>query len=322
MRGCSATANGAGYGPSVNNRVALDCVGVVVIGRNEGERLHVCLTSIRQQTDRIIYVDSGSSDDSVAYARAQDIDTVELDAGAAFTAARARNAGVARLARLWPDLAFVQFIDGDCELEQAWLAEALSVMVARPSIGAVCGSRHERYPDHSVYNRLCEMEWDAPAGLTESCGGDAMMRLSAFVAAGGFADEMIAGEEADLCHRMRQRDWQIVRLPIAMTRHDANMTRLSQWWQRNRRSGHAGAEAWHRRGAEDRRLIKPVVSNLLWGLPLFWPLWPLLWWRVYRRSGALYATHIVIGKLPHCAGQLGFWWSGVFARRVELIEYK
>lgn len=297
-------------------------VGVVAIGRNEGERLHVCLASIARQTDRIIYVDSGSSDDSVAYARDRGIQTVSLDPGIAFTAARARNAGAARLSQLWPELEFVQFIDGDCELSAHWLDEATGLMAAQPSTAAVCGARRERFPERSVYNKLCDMEWDAPAGITESCGGDALMRLSAFTAAGGFSDDLIAGEEADLCHRMRALNWQIVRLSVSMTLHDADMMRLSQWWQRNRRSGHAGAEAWHRRGAEDWRLIKPVISNLLWGLPPFWPLWPVLWWRVYRRSGALYATHIVIGKLPHCAGQLGFWWSSMRARRRTLIEYK
>lgn len=297
-------------------------VGVVAIGRNEGERLHVCLASIARHTDRIVYVDSGSSDGSVAFALTRGVETVTLDSSSAYTAARARNAGVARLAQSWPDVELVQFIDGDCELDPNWLGEATAAMAAHPSVGAVCGSRRERFPERSVYNRLCDIEWDTPVGITESCGGDALMRLSAFIAAGGFADDMIAGEEADLCHRMRRRSWQIVRLPAAMTLHDADMMRLSQWWQRNRRSGHAGAEAWHRRGAEDRRLIKPVISNLLWGLPPLWLFWPLLWWRVYRRSGALYATHIVLGKLPHCAGQLGFWWSSLNARRVALIEYK
>ena len=44
-------------------------VGVVAIGRNEGARLRRCLTSLAGQCDRIIYVDSGSTDDSVAFAR-------------------------------------------------------------------------------------------------------------------------------------------------------------------------------------------------------------------------------------------------------------
>jgi GT2 family glycosyltransferase len=301
---------------------ARDVVGVVVIGRNEGDRLSVCLTSVGRATSRIVYVDSGSSDDSVLRAHHCGADTIELDAQSAFTAARARNAGAARMTELWPHLEFVQFIDGDCELDPGWLGAATAMIESHPTIAVVCGSRHERYPERSIFNRLCDIEWNTPSGPAESCGGDALMRLAAFQEAGGFPADMIAGEEADLCYRMRQRDWQVMRLPVDMTLHDAAMTRMSQWWQRNRRSGHAGAEAWHRRGAEDRRLLKPLLSNLLWALPLFWPLWPLLWWRVYRQSGALYATHIVVGKLPHCAGQVGFWWNGLWAKRTALIEYK
>ena len=308
--------------PPCSPSISATPFGIVVIGRNEGDRLRICLTSVLRQTDRIVYVDSGSSDGSVALADTLHIQTVVLTADATFTAARARNAGVAKLTALWPDLAFVQFIDGDCELDPDWIATAIAAMTTRSDLAAICGRRRERFPEHSIYNRLCDIEWDAPPGETESCGGDALMRIGAFATAGGFTDHLIAGEEADLCHRFRRHGWHIMRLPAEMTLHDVAMTRVSQWWRRNQRSGHAGAEAWHRRGGEDRRLFKPLMSNLLWALPILWPLWPFLWWRVFRRFGALYATHIVLGKLPHCAGQVNFWWSRLRARRVTLIEYK
>lgn len=326
MVACSATASSAGSVPAVTEADPLDydtmAIVVVVIGRNEGDRLLTCLTSVSHGTDRIVYVDSGSRDDSVANAHTLAADVVELDVGKPFTAARARNAGVARALALWPDMAFVQFIDGDCELDPHWLEEALGFMIKRPDMAVVCGRRRERDPDRTVFNKLCDIEWDAAPGMTESCGGDALMRVQAFRAAGGFSEDLIAGEEADLCHRIRKLGWKVFRLPTEMTLHDVDMTRVGQWWRRNQRSGHAGAEAWHRRGREDRRLVKHVVSNLLWALPPLWPFWPLLWVRVCRRFGPLYATHIVLGKLPHCAGQLGFWWGRARARRVPLIEYK
>jgi len=297
-------------------------VAVVVIGRNEGDRLRRCFASLGARTQRTVYVDSGSRDGSVALAHSLGIETVTLDALMPFTAARARNAGFARARALWPDIGAVQFIDGDCELDSDWIDTASAVMAGDPGIAVLCGRRRERHPDATVYNRLCDIEWEAPSGTTESCGGDALMRAGAFRQVGGFSDELIAGEEADLCHRLRRQGWTIVRLPDEMTLHDVAMTRALQWWRRNRRSGYAGAEAWHRRGGEDPRLLKPLLSNFLWALPPLWPLWPLLWWRVCRRSGALYATHIVLGKLPHCAGQVSFWWSALRLRRSALIEYK
>ena len=297
-------------------------VGIVVIGRNEGDRLRDCLASATRACDRVVYVDSGSKDGSVALAHSLDIEVIELDPGEPFTAARGRNSGFARLQERWPATQFVQFIDGDCELDPGWLDAALAGIALDARIAVVFGRRRERYPDRTVFNRVCDIEWDGVAGPADSCGGDALVRVEAMLAVDGYDASLIAGEDNDVCHRMRRRGWTIVRLPDEMTLHDVAMTTWSQWWQRNRRSGHAGAEAWHRRGAEDPGLIKHVISNLLWALPPFWLLWPALWWRVYRRSDAVYATHIVLGKVPHCAGQFGFWWTSLRARKMLLIEYK
>lgn len=296
--------------------------GAVVIGRNEGERLRVCLASVRAVIEHVVYVDSGSRDDSVALARALGATVVELDTATPFTAARARNAGAAALMAAHPALPFIQFIDGDCELDAGWLPAALAAMAADPALAVACGRRRERRPEASVYNRLCDLEWDTPVGEAEACGGDSLMRRAAFAAAGGFDPGLIAGEEPDLCHRLRRVGWRIRRLDAEMTLHDAGMTRLSQWWARAKRSGYATAEAWRRRGADDRRLRRQALSNIFWAQPLAWPLWPALWWRVWRRAGALQATHIVVGKLPHLHGQLRYWLDGARARPGQLIEYK
>ena len=299
-----------------------DAVGIVAIGRNEGERLRPCLRSIRAASDRVVYVDSGSADDSVTLARSCGIEVIELDPSRPFTAARGRNAGFARVLALWPDTRFVQFIDGDCELDPGWIRAALAAFESAPDVAVLCGRRRERYPERSVFNRLCDIEWDGTAGLVETCGGDALMRVAPLRAVNGYAEELIAAEDDDVCYRIRRDGWQILRLADEMTLHDIAMTTIRQWWQRNRRSGHAGAEAWYRRGHDDRRLTKIILSNLLWGLPPFWLLWPFLWWRVYRRSGALYATHIVLGKIPHCVGQMHFFWRSARGREMALIEYK
>jgi GT2 family glycosyltransferase len=148
------------------------------------------------------------------------------------------------------------------------------------------------------------------------------MRLDAFEQAGGFTDELIAGEEPDLCFRLRQLGWAVHRLDAEMTLHDANMTRAGQWWQRQVRSGYAIAEAYKRRGRYDPGLERQLLSNTMWSLPPAWLLWPLLWVRVSRKKGALYASHIVLGKLPHLVGQLTFWWRDWRRKPAKLIEYK
>jgi len=95
--------------------------GVVAIGRNEGERLHQCLASLSSVSAvAVVYVDSGSTDGSAQWARNYGTEVIDLGIDLPLTAARARNAGFKRLKELDPDLACVQFVDGDCQLVDSW----------------------------------------------------------------------------------------------------------------------------------------------------------------------------------------------------------
>lgn len=324
-------------------------VGCVAIGRNEGERLQACLRSLVSRADAVVYVDSGSTDGSVAFARGLGCEVVDLDMDRPFTAARARNAGYARLRELRPDLAYVQFVDGDCEVVEGWLDTARNRMEARPRLAAVCGRRRERRPQDSIYNRLCDIEWDTPIGDTDACGGDAMMRCSAFDEVGGFDDTLIAGEEPELCVRLRQAHWIIERLDAEMTLHDAAMTRFEQWWKRNVRSGHAYAEGAALHGeSPQRHWVQETRRIWLWGavvpavaiggalptLGLSLGLlagYPLSAGRVYRHTrqrgrsreeAAAYALSVVVGRMPELQGMVRYHLNRRRGRRAGLIEYK
>ena len=192
-------------------------VGVVVIGRNEGRRLVDCLASIRTATDNIVYVDSGSTDDSVAAATQIGATVVKLDVSQQFTAARARNEGFSALKSLKLNVRFVQFIDGDCILVSSWMGRAIDFIEQREDVAIVCGRRRERYPSASIYNQLCDLEWDTPVGEAAACGGDALVRVRAFEEAGGFHPRVMAGEEPELCIRLREQGWKIWRLDAEMT---------------------------------------------------------------------------------------------------------
>lgn len=315
----------------------------VVIGRNEGERLIACLASLRGQASRIVYVDSGSTDGSVTAARAAGAEVVALDLSRPFTAARARNAGLDALAAgAIPDL--VQFIDGDCEIRPDWIPAARAFLAANPRAGVACGRRRERHPELSVYNRLCDAEWDTPVGPARACGGDAMMRRTALDAVGGFAPDLIAGEEPELCVRLRAAGWEIWRLDEEMTLHDAAMSRFGQWWRRVRRAGHAFAEGAHRHGAApERHFVAETRRALLWGAALPaatlagalanpWALvlliaWPAQIVRLARRGGGgrdawERAIFLTIGKIPEALGALEFHWRRLRRRPSGLIEYK
>lgn len=324
-------------------------VGVVAIGRNEGDRLKACLAAAKRDVSNVIYVDSGSTDGSREWAREQGVEVIELDMDVPFTAARARNAGWRRLAEIAPGATFVQVVDGDCELVDGYLAEARRAFDTDDRIAVACGQRRERYPDRTRYNRLCSLEWEAPSGFSAACGGDAMFRLAALGEVGGFDPTLIAGEEPELCFRLRQQGWKILRLDCDMALHDADMTRLGQWWKRARRGGHAAAEgAWMHGRSPERYNVRRTATILLWALvlPLLvfglaWPtagwsllglgLYPVQWGRIMRKESKkgrspadarLVATFTMLGKFPQLAGVVGFVVDRVRGRRAELIEYK
>jgi GT2 family glycosyltransferase len=319
--------------------------GAVVIGRNEGERLKRCLTSLAGAAC-VVYVDSGSSDGSVQHARRVAVDVVELDTSIPFTAARARNAGFRRLRDKTPDLRYVQFVDGDCEVRPDWPHRALAFLEAHSDVAVVCGRRRERYPERSVYNWLCDQEWNGPTGEVRACGGDAMMRVVAVEAVGGYRDDMIAGEEPELCLRLRRARWRVWRSPDEMTLHDAAMTRFGQWWRRAVRAGYAFAQGAYLHGASpERQWVWESGRAWLWGvwLPLaclavsvaLFP-WGLVAWLAFplqmlrqtaRNPGplgdrALLAFFQVMARFPEGLGQLNFLRDRLFGTHAQLIEYK
>ncbi len=263
-----------------------------------------------------------------------------------FTAARARNAGFWRLREVAPDIRYVQFVDGDCELNGEWPKQAIDFLETHGEVAAVCGRRRELYPEKSIYNWLCDVEWNVPAGEVRLFTGDVMIRTLAVGVVGGYREDLIAGEEPELSVRLREAGWRIWRLASEMTMHDAAMTRFGQWWNRAVRAGYAFAEGAHLHGApperhwvwESRRAwlwggLLPVVC--LWLSARLWP-WGLLVWLIYplqflrqtaRNPGSLseratLAFFQILARFPESLGQLIFLVDRLLGTRTRLLEYK
>lgn len=335
MSACNATTH-----PATMARI-----GIVVIGRNEGHRLVGCLASLGNLIAKTVYVDSGSTDGSAERAERMGATVVAMEPGARFSAARARNLGYGRLMRDAPETAFVQFVDGDCLLASNWICTAVGFLIVNPDVALVCGRRRERRPQLSVYNAMCDREWNGPVGEIEECGGDFLARVDGFDEVGGFNPRLIAGEEPELCVRLRERGWRISRIAHEMTSHDANILRFSQWWRRTVRGGHAFAqvEAMHRT-SEHGLWRRNVQRALFWGglapallalAPVVgqWVLvglaaYPIQWARLvmrernFTREGMARAALLVVGKLAELQGIATFYLSRLVKRDTALIEYK
>ena len=319
---------------------------VVVIGRNEGDRLCRCLESVALHAGLVVYVDSGSTDNSVEIAGKYNALVINLDMTKPFTAARARNAGFRRAREHLPAAEYVKFVDGDCEVASDWIQKASRFLDERTDVVAVTGRRRERFPERSVYNWLCDLDWQWPAGQVLAFGGDVLIRAQALEQVNGYREDLIAGEEPELCVRLRARGWKIWSLPTEMTAHDANITRFSQWWKRTTRTGFAYAEGAHLHGSPpERHWIRETRSGWIWGalvplliaaaLPIVGAygllgllIYPLQIIRLaMRESGTvrrrlLRSWFLVLGKFPQALGQLKFVANQFLGRRAKLIEYK
>ncbi len=333
----------------------LPLVSVVVIGRNEGERLMRCLDAI-ERCDRsrcrleVIYVDSNSSDGSPQRAAARGVQVLQVQPLRP-SAALGRNAG-------WQAAQgeFVLFLDGDTELQPDFVCQALATM-EQSGVAIVWGHRRESHPEQSWYVRVLDLDWVYPAGDTEFCGGDALMRRAVLQQVQGFDEQLIAGEEPEMCRRIRAAGHRIVHLDVPMTLHDLALTTWAAYWRRAFRAGHAYAEVSARfRHSQDPLWLRESRRNLVHGgvllaapllLLLIWALLPALsalgltafgmlmvlsllartarrcaWKSSDRATCWLYALHSHLQQIPILFGQLAQQRDARRGRRRQLIEYK
>jgi len=321
-------------------------IGIVVVGRNEGIRLNDCLKSLPMLP--IVYVDSGSTDNSLNIAQSNSIDSIVLEKP--YTAAKARNEGALYLLNKFPQISAIQFIDGDCILIPGWLETASAALDNDPNLASTYGNIVEEAPFSTIYNRLLSMEWKDAPGISSHFPGITTMRASSWEKSGGYNESIIAGEDSEFSLRIRLQGEKILRLDHDMVYHHGSITNFWQWWKRSVRSGHAAAEryALHGKGTA-KECRREVMSIVLWGgfLPIaillltvffnkFWLLLSLLYVvlackvMLYRKrklndsfqDSCLYAFFCVLGKIPSFIGISRFVWNRIRNTQSTIIEYK
>ncbi len=322
-------------------------IGLVIIGRNEARNLSLTLPRLPASIQAVVFVDSDSSDDSVAIAKANNVDVIELDMSKPFTAARARNTGFQEITKKHPGLEFIQFLDGDCELDADFIEKAVIHFQENDDTGIVVGRNRERYPEKTVYNSICDVEWNTPLGNLNSCGGIFIIRKMLFESLGGFNEALIAAEEPELCLRLRQSGHTIFRIDAEMSLHDANMTNIRQWWTRCVRAGHSFADCRCRyKNTEEEMYVSETRRIWVFGgfffvslfltllidwkfsiLFLFYPLQMLriranLPERIPEEQKTPYAVSCGVAYVPQLFGLMKYHSNRLLNRQSRIIEYK
>jgi cellulose synthase/poly-beta-1,6-N-acetylglucosamine synthase-like glycosyltransferase len=325
---------------------------VIIIGRNEGQRLVDCIRSVQAmnyplEDMEIIYVDSDSTDESCTHAEALGVKVMVVHPERP-AAAIGRNAG-------WraATAPLILFLDGDTILQPDFVKNALPNF-NDPQVAVVCGHCREFHPEISVYQRVIDLDWIYPPGISEFCGGNALIRRQILEEVGGYNPKLIAGEEPEMCQRIRACGYFILHIDIPMILHDLAIYSWSQYWQRAIRTGHAFAEVstllrntntplWQHESRKNWLHAAALVSLLGIGLVvtlLLKSLWPLfltvLFYLLLSVRSAIkarwksdnwvtllwYGLHSQFQHLPIALGQLSYHYHRWRGKQRRLIEYK
>jgi len=293
---------------------------VVVIGRNESAGLARCLASVEGLD--VLYVDSGSTDESREIAAARGVPVMAIDEPP-FTAARGREVGWRQARGDW-----IFFLDGDCVMSPGAL-RATEALRADPEIAVVWGVSRERRPDVSFLQRVLELRYRGfPEGPGPLVGGNYFCRREALEAVDGFDVTLAGGENANLGWRLRKAGRVVWHVEAPLVEFESGITGLGAYWRRAIRFGRDEAlHLWRSRNflarlfdvgsaerLKDLTTLLAAVAATLAGLVPWWgslaAVLGLKLWRS-RRKGApgmvlLYVIHTQIHCLPMFLGLLGY----------------
>lgn len=191
-------------------------ISVVVIGRNEGSRLGLCLESVHAAmgvlSHEIVYVDSRSTDDSVQVAASQGARCFRLET-------QNTTAGLGRLIGTKEARGeYLLFLDGDMQLQSGFAERAL-MAVAQGWDGA-SGVREDVYMRATeVVGRNTNYFNCTQERVCPEFGGAVFLTREALERCGGWSADAIACEEAELHARLTDAGCRIVELPVPMILH-------------------------------------------------------------------------------------------------------
>lgn len=207
-------------------------VTIVVIGLNEADNLAKTFRAIQQvkyppNLIEVIYVDSGSTDDSLSIARDYCdkcfVENVHPSAG------RNRNRGLTEAKH---DI--VHFIDGDMAVDSNYLIKAVSILKDK-DVQAVVGQLEEQ--SKGIWNRLATLvsnDLKRDEGYTDFTSTGATYVRTALLSIDGYDERILRGQEIELGVRFKQAGYKIWSTLQVMGQHNYGNSSLYHYLLRFR----------------------------------------------------------------------------------------
>ena len=195
-------------------------VSVIIKALNEEKRIAAAIESalhaVRAVGGEVVLADSCSTDRTVDIAQAYPIRIVQL----AHPQERRCGAGP-QLGYQHSRGEFVYILDGDMEMLDGFLEQALDFMRSRPDIAGVGGNVVEQNKVSLEYvSREERVNTHMKPGQVDRLDGGGLYRRSAIEASGYLSNRNLHSyEEFDLAVRLRSQGWTLWRLPFDVSRH-------------------------------------------------------------------------------------------------------
>lgn len=194
-------------------------VSVVVVTRNEADRIRDCLESVLAAVTpvgvtEVIVVDSNSTDETVDIAREFPVTVLRITDSERTGPSAGRHVGFERASG-----EYVLFVDGDMHLNSGWVQDALDRLARDSALAGVDG----HLDDEGAAGTVAPVEY---------LRGVALYDAAALSAVGGFDPQLSALEDVDLGLRLRHAGYRLERLPAVVSTHPTETgigERMRRW---------------------------------------------------------------------------------------------
>jgi len=236
-------------------------ISVIVIGLNEAENLEATFNAIiSSKIDfqiELIYVDSGSNDESISIA-ARFTDKIFIEDQGYRSAARNRNRGLIESTG-----EIIHFLDGDVKLAPDYLAKAVEIILDKKA-EAACGKMIEI--NQNQVTSIISSSWDTRMeGYMHATHAGGTYLKSAIMSVGGYNPKIKMGEETELGLRFSEAGYKIYYIDEPMGYHDYNISNIFHYFKKQIGDGKCKTDMMFLREKNDfiRLSDRYAISNLL-----------------------------------------------------------